>query len=125
MPPPPLTRSNWQELCHWLVRRRRRYQVVEQSMLPTLHPGDTVLAEPYRRGQSVLTTGDVVIVRHPSRPDLLLIKRVKETFDDGSCTVISDNLAEPTAQDSRSFGAIVAEQIIARVTSLLVLVPRG
>jgi len=120
MSPPPPPRTNWRELGLWLLRRRRRYQVVERSMLPALQPGDTVLAEPVGPSSSAeIGVSDIVILRHPSRAGLLLIKRVKETFYDGGCYVISDNLAEPGAQDSRSFGVVAADQIVARVTSVL------
>ncbi|MEO1592217.1 MAG: S26 family signal peptidase [Cyanobacteria bacterium J06632_22] len=116
--PPSLPRANWRELLLWLAGRRRRYQVVEQSMLPTLKPGDTVLAAPVATMRP-MTVGDIVIVRQPLGSDRLLIKRVKETFYDGGCYLISDNLAEPTAQDSRSFGVVAADQMVARVTSVL------
>ncbi|MEO0539543.1 MAG: S26 family signal peptidase [Cyanobacteria bacterium P01_A01_bin.105] len=125
--PPPIARASWREIFCWLGRRRRRYQVVERSMLPTLQPGDTVLAAPLNLSHKVLNgaragsvrVGDIVIARHPTQANLLLIKRVKETFYDGGCYLISDNLAEPTAQDSRSFGVIAADQLVARITCLL------
>ncbi|MEL6138846.1 MAG: nickel-type superoxide dismutase maturation protease [Cyanobacteria bacterium J06626_23] len=117
-----LPRSNWRELLRLLMRKRQRYQVAETSMLPTLKPGDTVLVQPLAPS-TVIASCDIVVARHPSHPNLLLIKRVKEIFYDGGCYLISDNLAEPTAQDSRSFGVVAADQIIGRVTSLFVSAP--
>jgi nickel-type superoxide dismutase maturation protease len=85
-------------------------------MQPTVNPGDRVLAQvgPGKPPQA----GDIVIVRHPFRPSLLLIKRVQEVFCDGGFYLISDNLAEPTAQDSRSFGIVGPDLILGRVTSI-------
>ncbi|MGD1858110.1 MAG: S26 family signal peptidase [Leptolyngbyaceae cyanobacterium] len=118
--------ANWYEYFQWLLRQRRRFVVRENSMVPTLMPGDTVLAE-IRRSVQV---GDVVIVQAPASvakladtAGLLLIKRVHDIFYDGGVYVISDNAKELSARDSRHFGAIAANQIVGRVTSRLAAAP--
>ena len=55
-----------------------RVAVAERSMEPALRPGDWLLV---RRGLRAgrpprIRPGQVVIARHPGRPDLLLVKRV-------------------------------------------------
>ena len=54
-----------------------RVAVVERSMEPALHPGDWLLVRRAARpGRAVrVRPGQLVIARHPARPDLLLVKR--------------------------------------------------
>ena len=126
--------AGWGEYIQWLLGRRQRFVVRENSMVPTLMPGDTVLAEL----GSAVHVGDLALVRwgdaqtvsgaseqlpshavHTSSSAILLVKRVSEIFYDGAAYLISDNVNEPNALDSRHFGAIEASQIIGRVTSRL------
>lgn len=114
--PLPLPPTPWTEYCQWLLRRRRLFQVVEDSMQPTLQPGDRVLAQ--MRPSNALQVGEIVVARHPFQAELLLIKRVKERFYDGGCYLISDNAAAVAAQDSRRFGIVGPDLILGRVTSI-------
>lgn len=50
----------------------RRYEIVEQSMRPALHPGDYVVAVP--AGNPV--RGQIVILTHPAITGFELVKRV-------------------------------------------------
>lgn len=76
----------------------RRFQVVEESMLPALRPGDVVLGvrdpEPH--------FGSLVVLPHPGKPDMWLIKRLV-AHSDGEAWVESDN-PDVGATDSRTFG---------------------
>jgi nickel-type superoxide dismutase maturation protease len=105
--------SNLVELLLWLLRRRRRFRVTGESMLPALHPGDEVLTT---RG-AASRSGDIVVVQHPYRTDLRVVKRVASVRDDGSVTLEGDNPAAST--DSRAFGAVPAGHVLGRVTSRL------
>jgi nickel-type superoxide dismutase maturation protease len=67
------------------------------SMLPALRPGDCLLVGRPRR----LRTGDVVVARFPSRPDLLVVKRAVRP-QDGLWWVEGDNPA--VTDDSRRYG---------------------
>ncbi|MFB9331219.1 S26 family signal peptidase [Actinoplanes octamycinicus] len=67
------------------------------SMVPTLRHGDALLV---RRGARV-RTGDVVVARFRSRPDLLVVKRVVRPERDG-WWIEGDN--EFVQDDSRSYG---------------------
>ncbi|MEM7065785.1 MAG: S24/S26 family peptidase [Cyanobacteria bacterium P01_B01_bin.77] len=122
-----LPQARWQEYGQWLLGRRRRFLVRETSMVPTLMPGDTVLAE--MGGQ--VQVGDIAIAHIPTAAststestDLLLIKRVREIFYDGGVYVISDNTEAPGVCDSRHFGVIAAHRILGRVTSRLASAPK-
>ncbi len=121
-----IPQAGWVEYIHWLLGRRKRFVVRENSMVPTLMPGDTVLAEM----GSVVEVGDIAIARWNDRfaarsnslaspAEFLLIKRVSDIFHDGSVYLISDNANDPNVRDSRHFGVMAADQILGRVTSRL------
>lgn len=69
-----------------LARRLVRYEIVEPSMAPTLRHGDWVIALRGTGGRR----GEVVVLEHPSRPGLELVKRV--VARDGSTVEIRDGL---------------------------------
>jgi hypothetical protein len=60
-----------------------------------------------------LRAGQVVVARHPDRPDLLIVKRAARP-DGDSWWLASDNPAAG-AVDSRAFGAVPASLIEGRV----------
>ncbi len=62
-----------------------RVAVAERSMEPALHPGDwLVVRRTMARGRSLrVRPGQVVVARHPGRPDLLIVKRVARRDGDG------------------------------------------
>jgi len=82
-------------------------QVVGSSMSPTLRAGQIVIATG-RFGY--VHPGDVVIIDHGGREK---IKRVSKVDPNKGIYVLGDNPAEST--DSRSFGWIDHEDIIAKV----------
>jgi signal peptidase I len=100
----------------------RRVTVRGRSMTPTLLSGERVLFDrlAYVRGRP--KRGDIVLVRHPRRSGLLIIKRVTGLAGDdlnehgvlgpGEYWLAGDNPAEST--DSRSFGPVRGTQLLAR-----------
>lgn len=92
-----------------------RVAVAEQSMEPALRPGDWLLVRrPLRRsGRARVRPGQLVIARHPGRPDLLLVKRAARR-EPGGWWLASDNAAA-RAVDSRAFGPVPPELIVGRV----------
>jgi phage repressor protein C with HTH and peptisase S24 domain len=60
--------------------------VTGPSMVPTLRTGDCLVV---RRGAPI-RSGDVVVARYRSRPDLLVVKRAVEPRD-GGWLLASDN----------------------------------
>jgi Signal peptidase, peptidase S26 len=95
-------------------------------MRPTLEPGDWAIAIAAERARP----GDVVVVEHPERPGLEMVKRVVSVSGyrapDG--TDLVDRVwvegDEPSSStDSRSLGALPAESVRGRV--VLVWWPPG
>ena len=83
-------------------------------MLPLLNPGDEVLINPKVYKKILPSPGDIVIARHPHRPDVRLVKRVASVTANGLCILIGDNPQEST--DSRDFGPVPAEKLLGQVT---------
>ncbi|MFE6692204.1 nickel-type superoxide dismutase maturation protease [Streptomyces sp. NPDC057743] len=92
-------------------------EVYNPSMVPTLRPGDQLVVW---YGAAV-RPGDVVVLRHPFRQDLLIVKRAVERRD-GGWWVRGDN--PYVENDSREFGTVPDELVIARAW-LRVRPPRG
>jgi DNA-3-methyladenine glycosylase II len=101
----------------------RRFRVAEDSMLPTLAPGDefvTTLTRPP-------AIGDIVALPHPDHDDFWLVKRLAAgpgdrvdglgVVPEGKAWVLSDNRAE-SAHDSRSFGPVPLSGLQPRIDRL-------
>jgi nickel-type superoxide dismutase maturation protease len=75
-------------------------------MEPALHPGDwLVVCRTIIPGRPLrVRPGQVVVARHPGRPDLLIVKRAARRERDG-WWLTSDNPAAG-AVDSRAFGTV-------------------
>src|SRR4051812_44896692 len=88
-------------------------RVTGPSMSPTVRHGDRLLV---RRVDDAGTVrpGDVVLARFPSRPDLLVVKRVRRAVPGGHW-VEGDNPL--VTDDSRVFGtAVVVGRVVARIS---------
>jgi nickel-type superoxide dismutase maturation protease len=86
-----------------------RVTVAERSMEPALRPGDWLLVWRTRR----VRAGQIVLARHPGRPDMLIVKRAARHVD-GGWWLESDN-TDAGAVDSRRFGVVPAPLIEGRV----------
>ena len=95
------------------MRRRVRYQISGESMLPGLAPGDFVLVDPTAYEENSPIQGDVVLVKHPYQA-MQMVKRISDVVEDG-VMVIGDNPSAST--DSRTFGRIHFEHVLGQVTS--------
>jgi type IV secretory pathway protease TraF len=83
-------------------------------MAPRLPPGALVVARAID-AMMPLRVGDVVVARRPDRPIIEMIKRIQSFQADGAVFLVSDNPAAPGATDSRIFGAVPRDLILARV----------
>ncbi len=99
----------------WLLRRRRRFKIVGDSMRPLLVPGDEVLVDRAAYRRAIPGVGDIVVARHPYRSDVHIVKRILSVDPDGACVLRGDNPDEST--DSRSFGAVECGLLVGRVTA--------
>ena len=92
-----------------------RVAVAERSMQPALNPGDWLLvrrtAGPGRALR--IRPGQLVVARHPHRPDLLIVKRAVRR-EPGGWWLGADNPAAG-AVDSRQFGAVPGPLIEGRI----------
>ncbi|MGH8950640.1 MAG: S26 family signal peptidase [Acidimicrobiia bacterium] len=101
----------------------QRFRVSEDSMRPTLVPGDEFVAT----GSRTAVVGDIVALPHPGRADFWLVKRLGagpgDRFDgrpalgSGEAWVTSDN-PDASAIDSRSFGPVRLTSLQPMVTHL-------
>ncbi len=95
-----------------LVTRWVLARVTGPSMSPTVRHGDQLLARRVRPGDGV-PDGAVVLARFPSRPELLVVKRVRRAVPGGHW-VVGDNPL--VTDDSRAFGpAVVVGRVVGRL----------
>jgi nickel-type superoxide dismutase maturation protease len=93
--------------ARWVLAR-----VTGPSMSPTVRHGDRLLVRRVRRSGRV-RPGDVVLARFPTRPELLVVKRVRRAVPGGHW-VQGDNPL--VADDSRAFGpAVVVGRVVLRL----------
>src|SRR4051812_48460463 len=87
-------------------------RVTGPSMVPTVRSGDRLLVRRVRSPGAV-RAGDVVLARFSSRPDLLVVKRVRRAVQGGHW-VEGDNPF--VADDSRAYGtAVVLGRVVGRL----------
>jgi DNA-3-methyladenine glycosylase II len=104
----------------------QRFNVREESMTPTLVPGDEFVAISTR----VAEPGNIVALQHPRRENFWLVKRLAGvagdtvitdkglyTLVDDEAWVLSDNLAAG-AVDSRTFGLVGRSTLLPMITTL-------
>ncbi len=111
-----LTNTNYQELLLLLLRRRKRFQVAGESMLPLLKPGDEILVNPYAYRGSLPKINDIVVTRHPDQANLVIVKRITAIEHNGNCFLTGDN--SPGSTDSRHWGTIHSSDLAGKVTSI-------
>lgn len=85
----------------FLLRR-----VTGESMLPALRPGQLVVARSFFRG---VRPGDIVIIRHDGLEKIKRVQKVRTR----EFYVVGDN--SPQSTDSRSFGWLTQEQLLAKI----------
>ena len=110
-----LPNTNHKEFLLWLLRRRKRFQVTGNSMEPLLQPGEQILINPYAYRKSPPQVNDLVVVIHPYKSNLEIVKRIVAIREDNSYFLQGDNLSHST--DSRNFGTVAFNLIRGKVTS--------
>ena len=84
------------------------------SMWPTLEQGSTKFE---RIDSTSVAAGQIVLLDHPFRPNLRIIKRI-QSMEDGRLFVVGDNPDPTASEDSHNFGEVDISSVIA------VLVPQ-
>ncbi|MED5455031.1 MAG: S24 family peptidase [Candidatus Thermoplasmatota archaeon] len=85
------------------------------SMWPTLKQGSTAKFE--RIDPNLVAVGQIVLLDHPFRPNLRIIKRV-QSIEDSRLFLVGDNPDPTASEDSHNFGEVDVSSVIA------VLVPQ-
>jgi nickel-type superoxide dismutase maturation protease len=113
---PPAGRPAW-----W---RSRRVEVHDDSMSPTLRPGDRLLVDPRAYRASPPHPGEIVVLTDPETPARWLVKRVAAVgpagrdpdhdtpLPDGTVFVTGD--AADRSRDSRQFGPVPLTLLVGR-----------
>ncbi len=92
-----------------LLGQRCYCRVDGQSMAPTYQAGDIIIYRPIERENNlILTEGDVVVLKHPIKNNLLIIKRINKIISPW-LELRGDN-AE-ISSDSRQFGMVNSNQL--------------
>jgi signal peptidase I len=91
----------------------RRFRVEDESMRPTLEPGDYVLVNRWAYRTRAPARGDLVVVRDPEAPERFLVKRVSAADDPSHIDVGGDN--DRVSRDSRVFGPVPLEKVVGKV----------
>jgi signal peptidase I len=91
----------------------RRFRVADESMRPTLEPGDYVLVNRWAYRNRPPARGDLVVVRDPQVPDRFLVKRVADAASPTQIQLAGDN--EFLSRDSRTFGPVSMDRIVGKV----------
>ncbi|GDX32662.1 hypothetical protein LBMAG15_15970 [Actinomycetes bacterium] len=85
-------------------------QIIGPSMAPAMRTGDYWVVWRTKR----LRPGNAVLLHHPLRPDLLIVKRLVAQPEPGWWWVEGDDPV--ISDDSRSFGPVSATAVVGRVT---------
>ena len=85
------------------------------STWPTLKQGSTAKFE--RIDSNLVAVGQIVLLDHPFRPNLRIIKRV-QSIEDSRLFLVGDNPDPTASEDSHNFGEVDVSSVIA------VLVPQ-
>jgi len=108
-----LRESNGKEILLWLVRKRRRYRVMGDSMWPSLRADDEVLVNMNAYRRQAPQIGDIVVACHPFQSGLQVIKRIKMVDEAGRYQLLGDN-PDPA---SNSSVLVPFSLVMGRVTS--------
>ncbi len=91
----------------------RRFEIKDRSMEPQFREGDFVIASSLSYILKLPKVGDVVVARHPSKREMVVITRIAERTCDGRYVLVGDNASFST--ESREFGPVAQNDIIGEV----------
>jgi nickel-type superoxide dismutase maturation protease len=97
--------AGWFDRILFLLGFRQAVRVSGTSMRPTLDEDDVVMITARFRP----AVGDIVLVEHPYKKSVSMLKRVASIAENGRVELRGDNPDEST--DSRTFGSVSLEYI--------------
>lgn len=114
--------SVWGRLA--LRWRSRRLIVVDESMVPTLRPGDRLRLDPRAYRRRPPRVGEIVVVLDPERRVPWLVKRIA-AVDPGTGALDVRSDAPAVGRDSRRFGPVGSGSLVGRVYRIYYPVDRA
>jgi len=111
-----INKLNWRVIFLILLGFRKYCKVDGISMEPTILEGDIIIYRPVKSQDEEIVQGSLIVINHPLKENIFLIKRVHFVNDD-SLDVRGDNQKEST--DSRQFGLINKNQLVGTVEIIL------
>jgi hypothetical protein len=102
-------------------------EVRDESMLPTLQPGDRLLVDPAAYRNRACSVGDLVVIVDPVERARWLVKRVVAVGPVGAAPGAADGSSVPAgsvwvlgdrpevSRDSRQFGPVPLTEVVGRV----------
>ncbi len=87
--------------------------------MPTINSGDFLIYKPLRSQINLLKEGLLVVIKHPLKNEMLLVKRIYK-LNLPIVEVRGDN--DQHSIDSRQFGIIKKEQVVGIVEEII---PKG
>ena len=84
-------------------------------MSPLLQPGNEILIDPYAYKKSLPKLNDIVVTKHPLKPEITIVKRVTAIDGKTNYFLTGDNLTDSTY--SRHWGSVKSRDILGKVTS--------
>ena len=94
-----------------LLGLRQAVRVSGTSMVPTLNDEDIAIVT----ARFTPAIGDIVLVKHPFKQSVSVLKRVAAIVENGRVELLGDNADEST--DSRTFGSVPIEYIKGKAVS--------
>ena len=82
------------------------------SMWPTFRDGDVLTFT--QQDLSSLAVSDVVLVSHPLKPEVRMVKRVLRIEANGDLFLVGDNPDPLASEDSHNFGPVPCRLVQAR-----------
>ena len=82
------------------------------SMWPTFRDGDVLSFT--QQNLSSLAVSDVVLVSHPLKPEVRMVKRVLRIEPNGDLFLVGDNPDPLASEDSHNFGPVPCKLVQAR-----------
>ena len=97
--------------------RSRRVRVVDESMVPTLRPGDRLLVDLGAYRGRLPSPGEVVVAPDPQGRVRWLVKRVTAVNPTAGTIELAGDTGGPS-RDSRSFGPVPIGSVLGRAYRL-------
>ena len=82
------------------------------SMWPTFRDGDVLMFT--QQDLASFAAGDVVLVSHPLKPEVRMVKRVLRVEANGDLFLVGDNPDPLASEDSHNFGPVPCRLVEAR-----------